>query len=198
MAEFKISRNASGYYDETAYKGIMQSAHPGEIWKQRNLSGGSKDFLIICNHGYFSSALQLLEQPVEDGVEITSTAGFTMYTDPRMVCYIYNDKMTKYIARTTDACFEDIIQEIAVCLGIKENRKAETFEMHKTIVPYVEPSIEVHDDTISHKEIKEMVALFGIDAVKDFLKISIYKSRCRQDFEKADLYLNQLMELAGE
>lgn len=195
MAEFKISRNASGYYDETAYKGIMQSAHPGEIWKQRNLSGVAKDFLIISNHGYFCSALQLIEDPTEDSVQIVSTAGITMHTDPRMICYIYNDKMTKYISRTTDACFEDILQEIAVGLGIKEHPEEKITTLAD---PMMNEPIEADVVTESPKQIQEMIALFGIEAVKDFFKISIYKNRCQQNSVQADMYMNQLLELAGE
>lgn len=52
--------------------------------------------------------------------------------------------------------------------------------------------------------IDEMVALFGVDVVKHFCACNVYKYRYRatskngkEDIEKAEWYMNKLMELGG-
>ena len=56
-----------------------------------------------------------------------------------------------------------------------------------------------------HECIDEMVALFGVEAVKAFCKCNVYKYRFRaankngqEDLDKADWYMDKLMELEGE
>ncbi len=49
-----------------------------------------------------------------------------------------------------------------------------------------------------HECIDEMIALFGIEAVKAFCKCSVYKYRCKNGEEyidKAGWYMDKLMEL---
>lgn len=53
-----------------------------------------------------------------------------------------------------------------------------------------------------HECIDEMLALFGIEAVKAFCKCNVYKYRYRasrkngqEDLDKADWYMEKLMEL---
>lgn len=53
-----------------------------------------------------------------------------------------------------------------------------------------------------HECIDEMVALFGVDAVKDFCRCNVHKYRYRadakngqEDLDKADWYMTKLMEL---
>ena len=55
-----------------------------------------------------------------------------------------------------------------------------------------------------HECIDEMVALFGVEAVKAFCRCNVYKYRFRsnrkggqEDIDKADWYLEKLMELEG-
>lgn len=56
-----------------------------------------------------------------------------------------------------------------------------------------------------HECIDEMIALFGADAVRAFCMCNVYKYRYRaarkngqEDIEKADWYMDKLMELSGE
>lgn len=56
-----------------------------------------------------------------------------------------------------------------------------------------------------HECIDEMIALFGVEAVKAFCKCNVYKYRFRaankngqEDLDKADWYMDKLMELEGE
>ena len=53
-----------------------------------------------------------------------------------------------------------------------------------------------------HECIDEMIALFGVEAVKAFCKCNVYKYRYRaaekngqEDLDKADWYMDKLMEL---
>ena len=56
-----------------------------------------------------------------------------------------------------------------------------------------------------HECIDEMIALFGVEAVKAFCKCNVYKYRYRaaakngqEDLDKANWYMDKLMELEGE
>ena len=55
-----------------------------------------------------------------------------------------------------------------------------------------------------HECIDEMIALFGVEAVKAFCKCNVYKYRFRaankngqEDLDKADWYMDKLIELEG-
>jgi hypothetical protein len=55
-----------------------------------------------------------------------------------------------------------------------------------------------------HECIDEMIALFGVEAVKHFCMCNVYKYRYRaankngqEDLDKADWYMDKLMELEG-
>lgn len=55
-----------------------------------------------------------------------------------------------------------------------------------------------------HECIDEMIALFGVEAVKAFCKCNVYKYRFRaaakngqEDLDKADWYMDKLIELGG-
>lgn len=55
-----------------------------------------------------------------------------------------------------------------------------------------------------HECIDEMIALFGVEAVKAFCKCNVYKYRYRadrkngaEDIDKANWYMDKLMELEG-
>ena len=55
-----------------------------------------------------------------------------------------------------------------------------------------------------HECIDEMIAMFGVEAVKHFCMCNVYKYRYRasakngqEDLDKADWYMDKLMELVG-
>lgn len=61
-----------------------------------------------------------------------------------------------------------------------------------------------HYNTGKHECIEEMIALFGVEAVKAFCRLNVYKYRYRasakggaEDLDKADWYMDKLMELGG-
>ena len=98
------------------------------------------------------------------------------------------------------------------------------FEVFNGVLFHAEPSIEVKEpkqaisdktsDNVNHPShyklhkhecIDEMVAVFGVDAVKHFCACNAWKYRYRadakngeEDLEKADWYIEKLMELEGE
>lgn len=62
-----------------------------------------------------------------------------------------------------------------------------------------------HYNTHEHECIEEMIAMFGVDAVKGFCKCNVHKYRYRadhkggsEDLKKADWYMSKLMELEQE
>ena len=74
----------------------------------------------------------------------------------------------------------------------------------------VEPETEPEKETVNHPAhyqgkhecIDEMIALFGVEAVKHFCMCNVYKYRFRaankngqEDLDKADWYMDKLMEL---
>ena len=61
-----------------------------------------------------------------------------------------------------------------------------------------------HYNTHKHECIDEMIALFGVEAVKGFCKCNVHKYRYRaeakcgsEDLDKANWYMDKLMELEG-
>ena len=78
--------------------------------------------------------------------------------------------------------------------------------------PIMEETEQQEHDAVNHPQhyqgkyecIDEMIALFGVEAVKAFCRCNVYKYRFRadrkngrQDIEKAEWYMGRLMELEG-
>lgn len=115
--EFNMKRNASGYYDETAYKGIMSMAKAGEIYET-----GTKSVLIIKNHGKHCSALTLLERKNGDNC-IEIRADKIYYTDPSMLQYVYTDYLGQSVAVLPSDSFTAVVEEIELALCLDIGRK---------------------------------------------------------------------------
>ena len=96
----------------------------------------------------------------------------------------------------------------AVLVSVRKKRKVVNEKMCKE-------SIELHPkpDNVNHpfhyqgkyECIDEMIALFGVDAVRHFCMCNVYKYRFRasrkngsEDIEKAEWYMGKLMELNQE
>lgn len=113
--EFKMNRNASGYYDETAYKGMMGMAKPGEVWEN-----GSKKVLIIKNHGNHSTSL-LDEKKGDNCIAIMSDKVY--YTDPSMLQYTFNDFIARRVSVLSSEGFREVVEDIELALGLDIGRK---------------------------------------------------------------------------
>lgn len=113
MADYGMSRNGSGYKDETAYKAIMGAAKPGDVWTE-----GEKLVLILKNHGAFCNILMLREENVHRRmIEIVS--GKTYYTDPAMVKYAFCERLGQFVQRLPRDVFARVLDEVANALNFE-------------------------------------------------------------------------------
>ncbi len=187
MKDFKMSRNASGYYDETAYKAINEAPKPAEIWTYTTNSGIKKEILIIKNHGTFCTALAPVDEDAAENIEIRGLK-MLKYSDPRMVQYIYNSNVAKCITVVSDEDFNDILNEIADALSIKtkctESPKGQGVDMPVQKMT----NFEYFD---------ELVALVGSDAVKDYCRCRYLYHTLNDEFVFAETYMVKLLEMEG-
>ena len=100
-----------------------------------------------------------------------------------------------------------------ICLTCEGANEMQTFEPKKPVeVSSKPPETPTASDAVNHPAhyqgahecIDEMLALFGIEAVKGFCMCNVYKYRYRadkkngaEDIKKADWYMSKLMELEG-
>lgn len=117
MTEYSIKYNGSGVRDETAYRAICHMAKPGEIWTARD---GQEYVLILCNQGTLCNCLQLVDMPRDNNCVEVVTRGFTKYTNPALVKYVFNQYLQYRVDRITEADLRDMKREVAVQLGIVE------------------------------------------------------------------------------
>lgn len=200
MGEFKMTRNASGYYDETAYKAIMNAAKPGDVWEYSNNYGANQTFLIIKNHGTFCTALRLVDESTADCIEVAG-----LWTDPRMLQYIYNTNLSRCIHDLSAGKFKNILDAISECLNIKIEAKTPAGGAEKAKPQAKEAVNHPAHYQGKHECIDEMIAMFGVESVKHFCMCNVYKYRFRaaqkngqEDLDKADWYMDKLMELERE
>lgn len=205
MSDFKMLRNGSGYADPTASEAIYYLAKPGDIFEYQ-MPKSKKTFLIIKNHGRFSTALALMEESEDGDYKIQGINSKTYYTDPRMIQYIYNDSCGKFVSSVSLVDFTVLRKEIGATLCIDLEQK--------TQIPKTECKCEVSEqrEEINHTDhyqrmlecMDDMTALFGIEAVAHFCMCSVYKHRYKAsdkggetDNKKADWYMKQLVKLQG-
>lgn len=183
MENFKMTRNASGYYDETAYKGIMGMAKPGEIWECSNGNGVS-EYLIIKNHEKTCSALKLTESGNDKSLCVMGE-----YVDVRMLQYIYNHTLSRRISIVPEEDFAEICNEIAEALDLPSMTVC---ELTKRPEPKKEEP-EIYGSVF----FREIVDLFGVEAFEQYCRCAVHVSRCREDAEKAQMYLSALRTVRG-
>lgn len=92
----------------------------------------------------------------------------------------------------------------AACAEIFADFIVKNFDKAETISTFPAPETVNHPAHYQgkHECIDEMIALFGIDAVKAFCKCNVYKYRYRadkkggsEDIAKTEWYMDKLMEL---
>lgn len=113
MADYGLARNGSGYYDETAYKAIMGMAKAGDIWTVDN---GREEVLILRNQGTFCNCLTLTDR-MRDKQCIEITSAGTMYTNPGMIKYLFNDRLGAFVQRLPDDEFAKVRETVEDVLG---------------------------------------------------------------------------------
>ena len=119
MAAFGLNRNGSGYYDETAYKAFMGMAKAGDIWTTFD---GREEVLILRNQGTLCNCLSLTDKSNDPQcIEILSAG--TMYTNPSMVKYLFNQRLGTFVQRLPEDEFAKVLETVEDVLGF---RKPET------------------------------------------------------------------------
>lgn len=134
----EVKRNASGYYDPTAYKAIMNSeaVYRGEIYyvergkfKGESSCDASRPAIIVSNN-----AGNKHSQNVEI-VYLTSQANKDLPTHVDVMCKvpsvalceqvytIHKDKLMSFIRRCTDKEMEAVDSALMISLGLKESQK---------------------------------------------------------------------------
>ena len=134
--EYGINRNGSGYADPTAYdaiKNIMKSEektmnfYRGDIVDFELNNGLSKEAVILSVHDNYSSVVVLWDK---EKPYIVNCRGMK-YTDPGMVQYVFNDKITGFVRSMSDQEYADIMQAVVDSLGYEapeQVKKAEVKE----------------------------------------------------------------------
>jgi len=112
MGEFGVRKNASGYYDDTCYKGITTGPQPGEIY----VSARTGDYrLIIANNGALCNCLKLYEGCQEG--EIRVLCRVPMYVNPLKVSYAHTPELTQFIKSIPESEFKVIHRAVIRALG---------------------------------------------------------------------------------
>lgn len=117
-----IMRNASGYYDETAYKAIREvmsmESKVGEIWTMAlNQKDQERQFLVLADHGNFVTGLPLYDIEREEH-DISVLSKIRMYTNSAMISYSFADRLIEFVKRISDDELNSILRNIAESLGI--------------------------------------------------------------------------------
>ncbi len=115
MKDADLKRNASGYYDETCYKGITAPPKPGEIWQNKK----GQRVLIINSNAKVASTLLLTTNTEAAECPIPVTAGDkVLYTDPIMIGYALVRSLDAFVMKAKPEEFHVVRKEIGKALGI--------------------------------------------------------------------------------
>jgi len=106
MAYFGMSKNGSGYKDETAYKALMGMAKPGDVW---TAGDGREQVLILKNQGSFVNCLTLAERKKHENMLEIQSAG-TFYTNPAMIKYLFCEKLGTFVQRLPADEFDRVLE----------------------------------------------------------------------------------------
>lgn len=122
MVDRELSRNASGYYDETAYKAIREvmsmESKVGEIWTMAlNTKDQVRQFLVLADHGNFVTGLPLYDIEREEH-DISVLSRIRMYSNSAMISYSFADRLIEFVKRISDDELNSILRNIAESLGI--------------------------------------------------------------------------------
>lgn len=112
---YEYARNRSGYCDPTASMGLSgYGAKPGEIWESRR--NDDEAYLVIKNHGTYSSVLLLRETEQSGPVEVIARQ--KMYTNPQLVSYSHNGNFGDFLKKVPFDKFSEIVRLIEDALDL--------------------------------------------------------------------------------
>ena len=143
--EFKMNRNGSGAYDGTAYKAMMGSPKPGEIWKHQN-GYTEKEVLIIQNHGTVCTILTLVDE-AKDKRSLQVTSKSLKWVTPYMLQYAFNQSMGQFVKALPEEEFDGVLDAVEDCLDLN---------IHRPEVQEVNEAVEVLEAKV--KELEDLLA----------------------------------------
>lgn len=154
----ELARNASGYYDETAYKALTNiqkeermnnkmiiDVKQGDIVEYETMGGNYRIALVVSadfkNKGKFISIIALQDEEKSDVCVPIVTRQGIMYADCGLISFTVHDKITDLTKSATGAEMERVLSMIAYCLDIKSETAAEPKIVEKVVeVPVKEQS----------------------------------------------------------
>lgn len=113
MRKFGVNKNASGYYDDTAYKAMTAGPQPGEIWTHGK---GNLPSLVLANNGSLCLCLKLYEDYKEGEIRVTGRV--PMYVNPLKVTYARTPDLITFMKSIPGAEFKVIHRACVRALGI--------------------------------------------------------------------------------
>lgn len=180
----------------------------------QNMTGEEAYKTYGIMHGYSIEKIVQLDDNAKMAITITIDSYFEK---PKIYAYLYIDDV---LACKSDPSFDFFT---TWCLPTKtENGRTDYVVIVEGENPPEKASTEPHisqkednappitSDNVNHPShyqgkhecIDEMIAMFGVEAVKSFCKCNVYKYRYRadkkngqEDLNKADWYMDKLMEL---
>lgn len=91
----KMFYNSNGY-GANSVEAALREIKPGDIWEYNN-----GDFLILKNHGSFSTGLRIVDYNAPGFIQVgecdSAPCANLRYTDPRKVCYANHTYLGKLI-----------------------------------------------------------------------------------------------------
>lgn len=175
MKDADLKRNASGYYDETAYKAITAPPKAGEIWTNQD---GRKTWLILQNHGTVCSTLLMGTEERENSIKVMSRV--PMYTEPAMVGYTFTDYVSTFVKTIPAANLAEVRKAVGEALGITataavphdhinalERRNAELLEERDSLLIERDKAQKKADDLSNELYAKTMKDLMADDITEN-------------------------------
>lgn len=105
--------------------------YKGDIVDFELNNGLSKEAIILSMHDNYSSILVLSDKARSYSVNCRGMK----YTDPGMVQYVFNDKITGYIRSMSDQEYADIMQAVVDALGYEAPVKEVVKESEPEFIP---------------------------------------------------------------
>ena len=114
MMDMELKKNASGYYDETAYKAMTTGPKPGEIWTH-NTSGAY--MLVVANVGGVCVTLRINDNS-RDERSLPLMVRVGMWVNPQFLGYCFSTMLGQFVKLADKDEFEAIKDGIALALDL--------------------------------------------------------------------------------
>ena len=123
----ELKYNASGYYDQTAYKAIINvmkgenmKDRTGEIWNIEARNGSQFNAIVIADDGNIATVIRLIECE-DDNSDFSIRCKCMMYGCSRMIQYAFVQDLSEYIRTASDEEMQEVKNKILCSLGLTEN-----------------------------------------------------------------------------